>query len=334
MPQYVLALDQGTTSSRAILVDHNGRFKAVAQKEFKQHFPKPGWVEHDPMEIISSQFAVARAAMKRAKAKPRDIKAIGITNQRETTVIWDRKTGKPIHNAIVWQDRRTADLCQQLKSEGREHGMRQKTGLVVDAYFSGSKIRWMMENVRGAAERAANGELAFGTIDTWLIWNLTQGTTHATDVSNASRTLLCDIHSGQWDSELLSILKTNRSMCPEIRGSSEVIAEASAKGFEGIPIAGVAGDQQAALFGQMCVKPGMAKCTYGTGAFILLNTGTSDQISQHQLLTTIAWRRGHEAIQYATEGSVFIAGAVTQWLRDGLGIIKKSADIEKLARKV
>jgi glycerol kinase len=333
MPQYILALDQGTTSSRAILVDQRGRFRAVAQKEFKQHYPKPGWVEHDPMEIIASQFAVARQAMRKVKARPKDIKAIGITNQRETTVIWDRKTGKPIHNAIVWQDRRTADLCQRLKAEGRERSIRERTGLVLDAYFSGSKIRWLMENVRGAAERAAKGELAFGTIDSWLIWNLTSGRVHATDASNASRTLLCDIHSGQWDDELLSVLKAPRSLCPEIRGSSEVIAETSARGFEGIPIAGIAGDQQAALFGQMCVKPGMAKCTYGTGAFILLNTGSNDTISPHQLLTTIAWKTG-EQIEYATEGSVFIAGAVTQWLRDGLGIIKKSADIEKLARKV
>ncbi len=330
---YILALDQGTTSSRAILVDHNGRFKASAQKEFRQIFPKPGWVEHDPMEIIKTQFDTARAAMRKAKAKPKDIAGIGITNQRETTVIWDRKTGKPIHNAIVWQDRRTADLCQQLKSEGRENAMRQKTGLVLDAYFSGSKIRWMLENISGAMERARRGELAFGTIDCWLIWNLTKGQTHATDLSNASRTLLCDIHSGQWDDELLSILKTPRSMCPEIRGSSEIIAKASAKGFEGIPIAGIAGDQQAALFGQMCVQPGMAKCTYGTGAFILLNTGNSAKISPNQLLTTVAWKTGGN-IEYATEGSVFIAGAVTQWLRDGLGIIKSSKDVEKLARKV
>ena len=330
---YILALDQGTTSSRAILLDRNGRFKAVAQKEFKQHYPKPGWVEHDPMEIVKTQFDVARAAMRKATVKPGDIAGIGITNQRETTVIWDRKTGKPIHNAIVWQDRRTADLCQQLKREGRENTMRQKTGLVLDAYFSGSKIRWMLENIPGAMDRANRGELAFGTIDCWLIWNLTRGATHATDASNASRTLLCDIRSGQWDDELLGILKTPRSMCPEIRGSSEVIAEGSAKGFEGIPIAGIAGDQQAALFGQMCVKPGMAKCTYGTGAFILLNTGTSAKISPHQLLTTIAWRTGRQ-IEYATEGSVFIAGAVTQWLRDGLGIIKSSKDVEKLARKV
>jgi glycerol kinase len=330
---YILALDQGTTSSRAILLDHDGAIASVAQREFEQFYPRPGWVEHDAEEIATSQLDMAREAMKNVKAAPKDIKAIGITNQRETTVIWDRATGKPIGRAIVWQDRRTADLCQKLKAEGKEHAIRQKTGLVIDAYFSGTKVRWMLENVSGAMDRAKKGELAFGTIDSWLVWKLTQGKVHATDLSNASRTLLCNIHTAQWDDELLSILNVPRSMCPKIHGSSEVIAEASAPGFEGIPIAGIAGDQQAALFGQMCVKPGMAKCTYGTGAFILLNMGTKSDISPHQLLTTVAWKTDN-TIHYATEGSVFIAGAVVQWLRDGLGLIEKSSDIETLARSV
>jgi glycerol kinase len=330
---YILAFDQGTTSSRAILLTHDGAIVSVAQREFQQFDPKPGWVEHDAEEIAASQLDMAREAMAKVKAAPKDIKAIGITNQRETTVIWDRATGKPISKAIVWQDRRTAGICQKLKADGREDLIRKKTGLVIDAYFSGTKIMWILANVPGAMDRAKKGELAFGTIDCWLIWNLTQGKVHATDLTNASRTMLCDIHTGQWDDELLSMLGVPRSMCPNIVGSSEVVAEATAKGFEGIPIAGIAGDQQAALFGQMCVTPGMAKCTYGTGAFALMNLGTKSDISPHRLLTTVAWKTDN-TIQYANEGSVFIAGAVVQWLRDGLGIIKDSSEIEALARSV
>ena len=331
--KYVLALDQGTTSSRAILYDHAGAPVASAQKEFRQHFPQPGWVEHDANEIWTSQHEVMLAAIATSGATPEAIAAIGITNQRETTVVWDRATGKPIGNAIVWQDRRTARLCDELKADGKAGLIQQKTGLVLDAYFSGTKLKWLLNNVPGARERAENGELCFGTIDTWLIWNLTGGKVHATDPSNASRTLLFNIHTNSWDDELLSLLNIPRAVLPEVRPSSGWFGELLIYGVA-VPIAGNAGDQQAALFGQGCHSPGMAKNTYGTGCFLLLNTGSAAVASTNKLLTTTAWQLEAGQPQYALEGSVFIGGAVVQWLRDGLRAIKTAADVEALAAEV
>jgi glycerol kinase len=328
--KYILALDQGTTSSRAIVFDHAGAIRAVAQKEFKQYFPRPGWVEHDANEIWTTQYGMMTEAMTRAKAKPKDIAAIGITNQRETTVVWNRETGEPVGHAIVWQDRRTAGFCDQLKRDGHEEMIRKKTGLVIDAYFSGSKLRWILDNVAGARADAEKGKLAFGTVDSWLIWKLTGGKVHVTDPSNASRTMLYNIRTAEWDDELLKILKVPRAVLPRVAKSSEVYGKAV---HLDIPIAGIGGDQQAALFGQACHKPGMVKNTYGTGCFMLMNTGTDAVPSKNNLLTTVAWQVG-DKLEYALEGSIFIAGAVVQWLRDGLGIIKHSADIEKLAAGV
>jgi glycerol kinase len=330
----ILALDQGTTSSRAILFDHAGQIIASAQQEFRQIFPKSGWVEHDPEEIWSSQLNVAQQVLAKANLKPADVAAIGITNQRETTLLWDRKTGHPIHNAIVWQDRRTASLCDQLKREGHLDSVQQKTGLVIDAYFSGSKVRWLLDNVPGARDRANRGELCFGTVDSWLLYKLTAGAVHVTDASNASRTMLFNIHTNQWDDDLLKLLDVPRTILPDVRSSSEVYAQ-SAPALFGAPIkiAGIAGDQQAALFGQTCFSRGLAKNTYGTGCFMLMNIGQQAITSKHKLLTTVAWRRAN-LTEYALEGSVFIGGAVVQWLRDGLGIIKSAADVEALAATV
>ena len=334
MNQYILALDQGTTSSRAIIFDKKGSIVSVAQKEFTQYFPQPGWVEHDANEIWSTQFSVAIEAITKAGLSVEDIAAIGITNQRETTVVWERSTGKPIYNAIVWQDGRTAAFCDELKAQGLEKMIQQKTGLIVDAYFSGTKVKWILDNVPGARQKAINGELAFGTIDTWLVWNLTKGQIHATDVSNASRTMLCNIHTLQWDGELEKILGVPGNMLPQIRSSSEVYGYTqNIMNAVNVPIAGIAGDQQSALFGQMCTQPGMVKNTYGTGCFMLMNTGELPVFSNNNLLTTVAWKV-NGITQYALEGSVFIAGAVVQWLRDGLGIIKNSAEVEKLATSV
>lgn len=331
--KYVLAFDQGTTSSRAIVFDKSGSIISVAQKEFRQIFPKPGWVEHDPNEIWETQTEVACEAIDKAGAYE-DITAIGITNQRETTVVWDRMTGEPIHNAIVWQDRRTSGFCDELKQAGHEDLIREKTGLVIDAYFSGTKLKWLLDNVSGARERAQNGELCFGTIDTWLLWKLTNGQVHATDVSNASRTMLCNIHSLEWDKELLELLDVPETVLPDIRSSSEIYGTTSGIiSSAEIPVAGIAGDQQAALFGQMCTESGMVKNTYGTGCFMLMNTGETAKPSANNLLTTVAWKVG-DSVNYALEGSVFIAGAVVQWLRDGLGIIKSSAEVESLAAQV
>ncbi|MCC7044987.1 MAG: glycerol kinase GlpK [Acidobacteria bacterium] len=331
---YILSLDQGTTSSRAILFNHDGGIAGVAQREFTQIFPKPGWVEHDPLEIWSSQIAVATEVLGRASVRPRDVAAIGITNQRETTIIWDRATGQPIHNAIVWQDRRTSEICDRLKADGCDDMVRDRSGLVIDAYFSGSKVQWLLDNVPGARARAERGELAFGTVDAWLVWQLTSGRTHITDVSNASRTMLFNIHTMQWDDELLRLLKVPASLLPEVRDSSEVYGEVSTSlGLASTPIAGMAGDQQAALFGQMCVAPGMSKNTYGTGCFLLQNTGTMAAVSHNKLVSTVAWRiKGRT--EYALEGSVFIGGAVVQWLRDGLRIIDSAPAIEALAASV
>jgi glycerol kinase len=329
----ILALDQGTTSSRAIVFSADGSIRAIAQKEFRQIFPRAGWVEHDAQEIWASQIGVAIEALGRAGLTARDIAAIGITNQRETTVVWDRDTGAPIHNAIVWQDRRTADFCEQLKSAGAGPLVQGKTGLLVDAYFSASKIRWLLDNVHAARSRADAGRLAFGTIDTWLIYKLTGGR-HVTDVSNASRTMLFNIHTLAWDAELLELFDIPESMLPAVRGSSEVYGHASTSlGLGDVPIAGVAGDQQAALFGQMCRTPGMSKNTYGTGCFLLQNIGTAPTPSRNQLVTTVAWQIDGRA-EYALEGSVFIGGAVVQWLRDGLGLIRTAADVETLANSV
>lgn len=334
MQQYILALDQGTTSSRAIIFDKNGSIISVAQKEFTQIFPQPGWVEHDPNEIWSTQFGVAAEAITKAGLTAENIAAIGITNQRETTVVWERSTGKPIYNAIVWQDRRTADFCDSLKANGHDKLIQQKTGLVIDAYFSASKIKWILDHVEGAREKANKGELCFGTIDTWLLWNLTKGQVHATDVSNASRTMLLNIHTLQWDGELQNIFDIPGNMLPTVRSSSEVYGHTqNIMSAHNIPIAGIAGDQQAALFGQMCTQPGMVKNTYGTGCFMLMNTGNKPVFSTNNLLTTVAWKV-NGITNYALEGSVFIAGAVVQWLRDGLGIIKSSAEVEALAKQV
>ena len=330
--KHILALDQGTTSSRAIVFDHAGSIVAVAQKEFPQIFPKPGWVEHDPRDIWSSQAGVAAEALTKARVRADDIAAIGITNQRETAIVWDRATGEPIMNAIVWQDRRTAAICDRLRKQKLERVIRRKTGLVIDAYFSATKVQWMLQNVKGAKAKAKAGELAFGTVDSWLVWNLTGGKVHVTDVSNASRTMLFDIAKGQWDDELLEIFGVPRSMLPEVRSSSEVYGHTELLGTA-VPIAGIAGDQQAALFGQACLKPGMVKNTYGTGCFMLMNTGTKRIASKHNLLTTIAWRIG-DRTEYALEGSIFIAGAVVQWLRDGLEFFRSAPEIEALAAVV
>jgi glycerol kinase len=329
--RYVLALDQGTTSSRAIVFDHAGSIVAVAQREFRQYFPDDGWVEHDPQEIWQSQFAVLAEALAACGSDGGDIAAIGITNQRETTVVWDRATGKPVCNAIVWQDRRTADYCDQLRADGLAETIRAKTGLVIDSYFSGTKLRWILDNVPGVRQRAEQGKLAFGTIDSWLVWNLTGGRVHVTDASNASRTMLYNIRERRWDEDLLRLMNIPHSLLPQVKSSSEIYASARLPGLaHEIPIAGIAGDQQAALFGQMCLHPGMLKNTYGTGSFIMFNTGEQPVQSRNELLTTVAWDRGGK-FNYALEGSIFIAGAVVQWLRDGLGVIKTSADVERLA---
>ncbi|HEY7306000.1 MAG TPA: glycerol kinase GlpK [Bryobacteraceae bacterium] len=330
--QYILALDQGTTSSRAVLLGSDGRVHGSAQSPFKQIFPKPGWVEHDPVEIWSSQFGVAMEALAQANIEADSIAAIGITNQRETTIIWDRKTGEPVYNAIVWQDRRTSGFCDRLREQGHEPLIQQKTGLVIDAYFSASKIRWLLDNVPGVKERAIRGELAFGTVDSWLIWKLSGGTRHVTDATNASRTMLFNLRSLEWDDELLALLEIPRSLLPEVVGSSEICARSSGV-LQSVPIAGIAGDQQAALFGQMCMQPGMVKCTYGTGSFMLLNTGEKPIMSRNRLVTTIAWRMNGKTV-YALEGSVFIAGAVVQWLRDELQLIRSAPEIEELAASV
>ena len=329
--KYIMALDQGTTSSRAIIFDNAGSVVASAQQEFRQIFPKPGWVEHDANEIWATQLSTALDAIAKAKATATDIAGIGITNQRETTVVWDRDTGRPIHNAIVWQDRRTAGRCDQLKARGLASTIKRKTGLVIDAYFSGTKLEWILKNVPGARAKAKAGRLAFGTVDTWLLWNLTAGRVHATDPSNASRTMLFNLR-GDWDTELLKMLGVPRSLLPDVRSSSEVYGDTTLLGGS-IPVAGIAGDQQAALFGQACSQPGMVKNTYGTGCFMLMNTGTKPIASKHNLLTTVAWRIGNRT-EFALEGSIFIAGAVVQWLRDGLGIIKSSSDVEALAAQV
>ena len=331
---YILALDQGTTSCRAILFDQSGGMRAVAQKEFTQIYPRAGWVEHDPMEIWSVQLAVARQVLAQAGVDAKAVDAIGITNQRETTVVWDRRTGQPIHNAIVWQDRRTARFCDELKGRGLSELIARKSGLVIDAYFSASKLRWLLDNVPGARQRAALGELAFGTIDTWLAWNLTGGRLHVTEPSNASRTMLFNLRTGAWDDELLAVFDVPREVLPEVRSSSEIYGETAHEIFGApIPIAGMAGDQQAALFGQNCFHRGLAKNTYGTGCFMLMNIGLEPAPSRHQLLTTVAWQAGGQT-EYALEGSVFVGGAVVQWLRDGLGLIKSSAEVEALAGSV
>ena len=334
MAQYILALDQGTTSSRSILFDKSGSIIAVAQREFTQIFPKPGWVEHNPEEIWESQLATAKEVLAKANVSAKDIAAIGITNQRETTIVWDRNTGEAIYNAIVWQDRRTASFCDELKEKGLQKTIQQKTGLVIDAYFSGTKVKWILDHVDGARDKATKGELCFGTVDSWLVWKLTNGKVHVTDVSNASRTMLCNIETCEWDGALQEILDVPGNMLPQIRSSSEVYGSTSLlDGSTEIPIAGIAGDQQAALFGQLCTQPGMVKNTYGTGCFMLMNTGEKMIVSNNNLLTTVAWKI-NGVTQYALEGSVFIAGAVVQWLRDGLGIIKTSADVEALAKQV
>jgi glycerol kinase len=334
MKEYILSFDQGTTSSRAILFNRKGEIVATAQKEFQQYYPKPGWVEHDAMEIWSSQVSVAAEAISKAGKSAADIAAIGITNQRETTVVWNRQTGEPIGKAMVWQDRRTSAYCDELKAKGHSKMIQEKTGLVPDAYFSATKIRWMLENIPGAHAQAEQGLLAFGTIDSWLIWKLTNGKQHVTDVTNASRTMLFNIHTLKWDEELLDLFSIPASLLPEVRSSSEIFGHTSGNLFATqIPIAGVAGDQHAALFGQMCTEKGMVKNTYGTGCFMLMNIGDNPVLSKNNLLTTIAWQINGQ-VQYAMEGSIFIGGAVIQWLRDGLGLINSSAEVEKLAASV
>jgi glycerol kinase len=334
MEKYILSLDQGTTSSRAIIFDHHGSMVAVAQKEFKQYYPKPGWIEHDGDEIWESQLAVAKEVIAKAKLKAKQIAAIGITNQRETTLVWDKETGELIHKAIVWQDRRTSRYCDQLREEGFEDTIRQKTGLIADAYFSGTKVKWILDNVAGAKEKARQGRLAFGTIDSFLIWKLTGGHLHITDVTNASRTLLYDIHKLWWSNTITKHFDVPMSMLPQVVPSSQYYGETDPALFgEAIPIGGIAGDQQAALFGQMCTQPGMIKNTYGTGSFVVLNTGNKPITSKNNLLTTVAWQIEGKTT-YALEGSIFIAGAIVQWLRDGLGIIKSSSDVEALANTV
>lgn len=332
MTRLVLALDQGTTSSRAIAFDRRGRAVATAQREFPQHFPRPGWVEHDPEDLWASVRACA--ARVAARVGRGAFAAVGLTNQRETTLLWDRRTGRPLHRALVWQDRRTADACARLKRDGLEPLFRRQTGLVLDPYFSGTKLAWLLDHVPGALRRAERGELAFGTVDTWLLWRLTGGAVHATDASNASRTLLFNLRTGDWDDALLAALRIPRAVLPEVRDSSGSFGEVTTvPALRGVPIAGAAGDQQAALFGQACFRPGMAKNTYGTGCFLLLNTGDRPVASRHRLLTTVAWRIGGR-LEYALEGSVFVGGAVVQWLRDGLGLIRRSVDIEALAARV
>jgi len=334
MEKFILAFDQGTTSSRAIVFDKKGTIVSVAQKEFTQIFPKPGWVEHDAIEIWSTQLGVAAEAITQAGLSLRDIAAIGITNQRETTVVWDKQTGTPIYNAIVWQDRRTATYCDLLKQQGYLQPIQRKTGLIIDAYFSATKLKWILDNVEGAREKASRGELCFGTIDTWLLWKLTDGTVHVTDVSNASRTMLYDINTLSWDDDLLHLMEIPKNILPQVRSSSEVYGHSqNILSAHNIPIAGIAGDQQAALFGQMCIQPGMVKNTYGTGCFMLMNTGEQPVFSINNLLTTIAWQINGKT-EYALEGSVFIAGAVVQWLRDGLHLINSSSETETLAQQV
>lgn len=334
MGKYILSLDQGTTSSRAIIFSHSGEIIAIAQKEFTQIYPQAGWVEHDPNEIWSTQLAVATEVIAKARLKASDINAVGITNQRETTVVWDRITGKPIYNAIVWQDRRTSEYCNKIKQEGHSNLIQEKTGLIIDSYFSATKVKWILENAEGAKQKAEKGELAFGTVDSWLIWNLTAGKVHVTDVSNASRTMIYNIHSLSWDDELLQLFDIPKSMLPEVKSSSEVYGTTAGNILAAqLPIAGIAGDQQSALFGQMCTQPGMVKNTYGTGCFMLMNIGNTPKTSTNNLLTTIAWQINGE-INYALEGSIFIAGAIVQWLRDELGLIQKSADVEHLAQQV
>lgn len=334
MPKFMLAIDQGTTSSRAIIFDNKGEIVSIAQKEFKQMYPKPGWVEHDPKEIWTSQASVVAEAVLKAGLQPADIAGIGITNQRETTVVWDKETGEPVYNAIVWQDRRTAAYCDKLKEQGHAKMIQEKTGLMVDAYFSATKVKWILDNVEGARKKAAEGKLAFGTIDSWLVWNLSGGKVWITDVTNASRTMLYNINTLEWDQELLRIFGIPSNMLPEVRSSSEVYGETAGKLLSArIPIAGIAGDQQAALFGQMCIEKGMVKNTYGTGCFMLMNIGERPILSNNNLITTIAWKID-DKINYALEGSIFIGGAVVQWLRDGLKIISSSGEVEKLALSV
>lgn len=334
MEKYILAIDQGTTSSRAILFDHEMHIASMAQKEFQQIFPQPGWVEHDPMEIWASQAAVVAEAISKIGINGLNIAAIGIANQRETTIVWDIDTGEPVYNAIVWQDRRTSDFCDSLKAQGLVDSIRKKTGLIIDAYFSGTKIKWILDNVPGAREKAEAGKLRFGNVDTWLIWQLTRGTVHATDITNASRTMLFNINTLKWDEDMLRFLDIPASMLPEVKSCSEIFGYTKTTIFaHEVPIAGVAGDQQAALFGQMCTEPGSIKNTYGTGCFVMLNTGDSPVISKNNLLTTVAWKIG-DTVNYALEGSIYVGGSVVQWLRDGLGIIKSSAEVEELAASV
>ena len=334
MEKYILAIDQGTTSSRAILFDHEMHIASMAQKEFQQIFPQPGWVEHDPMEIWASQAAVVAEAISKIGINGLNIAAIGIANQRETTIVWDIDTGEPVYNAIVWQDRRTSDFCDSLKAQGLVDSIRKKTGLIIDAYFSGTKIKWILDNVPGAREKAEAGKLRFGNVDTWLIWQLTRGTVHATDVTNASRTMLFNINTLKWDEDMLQFFDIPASMLPEVKSCSEIFGYTKTTIFaHEVPIAGVAGDQQAALFGQMCTEPGSIKNTYGTGCFVMLNTGESPVISKNNLLTTVAWKIG-DTVNYALEGSIYVGGSVVQWLRDGLGIIKSSAEVEELAASV
>ena len=332
--KFILALDQGTSSSRAIVFDHEGNIRSVAQQEFTQYFPQPGWVEHNPMEIWSSEAAVVAQAISGIGIGGLDIAAIGITNQRETTIVWDARTGTPVYNAIVWQDRRTSAFCDTLKERGLVDRIREKTGLIIDAYFSATKIKWILDNVPGAREKARAGELRFGTVDSWLVWQLTRGEVHITDVSNASRTMLFNIHTLEWDKELLELLDIPLSMMPAVKSSSEVYGHTKTTIFaHEVPIAGIAGDQQAALFGQMCTEPGAVKNTYGTGCFLLMNTGGKPILSRNNLLTTVAWKIG-DCVNYALEGSIFVGGSVVQWLRDGLGIIRSSSEIEALAASV
>lgn len=334
MKQYILALDQGTSSSRAIVFDEKGTTCAVAQREFRQIFPQSGWVEHDPHEIWSSQASVIAEAITTLDINGLNIAGIGITNQRETTIVWDSETEEPIYNAIVWQDRRTSDYCDELKRQGVTEMIRQKTGLIIDAYFSATKIKWILDNVPGARQRADKGKLLFGTVDTWLIWRLTRGEVHVTDVSNASRTMLFNINTLEWDQELLDLFGIPRSMMPEVKSSSEVYGHTKTTIFaHKVPIAGIAGDQQAALFGQMCTEPGMVKNTYGTGCFLLMNSGEKPILSKNNLITTVAWKIG-DTVNYALEGSIFVGGSVVQWLRDGLGVIKSSSEVEALAAQV
>ena len=334
MSKFILALDQGTTSSRAIIFNHDGTAIATTQREFKQIFPKPGWVEHDPNEILSTQIGVAAEAVSKSKLKSDDIEAIGITNQRETTVVWDKETGEPVYNAIVWQDRRTSDYCDELRAAGHEEMVREKTGLVIDSYFVATKVKWILENVDGAKEKAENGKLLLGTIDSWLVWNLTGGESHITDITNASRSMLYNIKNLDWDDELLELFEIPKSMLPTVVESSGKLAITSGAIFsKKIPITGIAGDQHAALFGQMCLRPGMVKNTYGTGCFMLMNIGEEPIVSKNRLVTTIAWKINGK-VCYALEGSIFIAGAVVQWLRDGLQIISSASEIEELAAKV